>query len=309
MAGGRVVPFGAAGDPAERSFWNGPAPSAPSAPGEPIRHHALERIQVSRDLDRAIAAVYAGPPEEFVSRRNALVKELRAGERRDEATEVKVLRKPTRIAWALNAAAAEEPESMHRIADAIASLLAAQAGDGDLRDAMNEMREATQALATNASRAAADAGHNVDHGALVNAVMAIIGTAGAFEMLEGARLADVPEAGGLDFLTSLPRIAPRRDLMVRPGKESAEEAAAREAVRQAEEALLAARKISDDAERGLRDAQVEADDAGRRLRLAQKEAHVRQTALDRARKAATSAGSELKQAEARLADAKANLPS
>jgi excisionase family DNA binding protein len=124
-----------------------------------------------------------------------------------------------------------------------------------------------------------------------------------------ARLADVPEAGGLDFLTSLPRIAPRRDLMVRPGKESAEEAAAREAVRQAEEALLAARKISDDAERGLRDAQVEADDAGRRLRLAQKEAHVSQTALDRARKAATSAGSELKQAEARLADAKANLPS
>src|SRR5687767_7115413 len=53
------------------------------------------------ELQRAVAAVYGGPFEDFVRRRDALAKELRAAGNRDAAALVKNLRKPSRAAWAL----------------------------------------------------------------------------------------------------------------------------------------------------------------------------------------------------------------
>jgi hypothetical protein len=134
--------------------------------------------------------------------------------------------------------------------------------------------------------------------------MAVIGASGTFDLLQAARLADVPEAGGLDFLTSLPPVTAPRRVRVMPADDvDPEEAAARETLRQAEAALAAARERSTNAERALREAQLEAEDASRRLRLAQKEAHTRQVELDRTRKESTAAAEELAEAEKAVAEA------
>jgi hypothetical protein len=265
---------------------------------------ADSQSRLNPELENAIREVYAGPLESFVDRRNALEKELRSGERREDAKEIKSLRKPSRMAWALNAAAAENRESTDRIAASIADILDAQSGEGDLRTALSDLREAVQSFASKAERAAKAAGHSADHGALVNAVMAVIGASGTFDLLQAARLADVPEAGGLDFLTSLPPVSAPRRVRVMPADDvDPEEAAARETLRQAEAALAAARERSTNAERALREAQLEAEDASRRLRLAQKEAHTRQVELDRTRKESSAAAEELAEAEKAMAEA------
>ena len=55
------------------------------------------------DLDAAIGAIYGGPLDEFVTARDGLARELRAAGRRDDATAVRKLAKPRRLAWALDA--------------------------------------------------------------------------------------------------------------------------------------------------------------------------------------------------------------
>ena len=64
------------------------------------------------ELETALLAVYRGPLEEFVSRRDALAKQLRAAKRREDADRVKALRKPSRTAWVLDAIVHEDPASI-----------------------------------------------------------------------------------------------------------------------------------------------------------------------------------------------------
>jgi hypothetical protein len=52
--------------------------------------------------EAALAGLYHGPLEQFTPQRNALVKELRAGDERGAAAWVKALRRPTRAAWLVN---------------------------------------------------------------------------------------------------------------------------------------------------------------------------------------------------------------
>ena len=59
-------------------------------------------------LDELFTAV----PTEFVARRDELVKQLRAERRRDEANEIKRLRRPTASVWALNQLAREHPDEV-----------------------------------------------------------------------------------------------------------------------------------------------------------------------------------------------------
>ena len=54
--------------------------------------------------------LYALPLGEFTTARNDLEKRLRKDGKRDEAAEVKSLRKPTAPAWALNQVARERPK-------------------------------------------------------------------------------------------------------------------------------------------------------------------------------------------------------
>ena len=68
-----------------------------------------ERDDQGIDLDASVAALFAGPPDEFVAGRDALVRALRAAGRTDETAGVKALRKPKAVARALNAGAAADP--------------------------------------------------------------------------------------------------------------------------------------------------------------------------------------------------------
>ena len=71
------------------------------------------------ELETAILAVYRGPLEEFVTRRDALVKQLRAAKQREDADRVKALRKPSRTAWVLDNIVHEDPASIDQLAAAI----------------------------------------------------------------------------------------------------------------------------------------------------------------------------------------------
>jgi hypothetical protein len=101
---------------------------------------------------RAPEDLYGLPLEEFTPARDALAKELKAAGHKDEAAEVKSLRKPSVAAWALNRVAREH-------ADAIDGLRAAGA---DLREAQEEamsgdagrLRDAGRALAAEVDRVA-----------------------------------------------------------------------------------------------------------------------------------------------------------
>jgi hypothetical protein len=91
-----------------------------------------------------LGPVYRAPPEEFVARRAALVAELEAEGRHDDAAAVGRARKPTVAAWALDRLAAEDP-------DRIEALIASGAA---LQDAQREVLAGAPATALHDAAAA-----------------------------------------------------------------------------------------------------------------------------------------------------------
>lgn len=105
------------------------------------------------DRDDPIDALYAASPDDFVAARDALARALRADGDREGAAAVRALRKPTRAAWAVNAAVRERPQAAGELADAARRLQDVQQevlAGGDptlLRAADARAREAVDALA------------------------------------------------------------------------------------------------------------------------------------------------------------------
>jgi len=106
-----------------------------------------------------VRGLYGVPPERFIAARDALASELRAAGQDDEAAAVKKLRKPSVVAWAVNAAARESPEEVDSLLEAGEDLRRAQrkalskAGTDDLFTATETRRQATRALADRAVEA------------------------------------------------------------------------------------------------------------------------------------------------------------
>src|SRR4051795_1382837 len=106
--------------------------------------------------------LYGLPLEQFVPQRDALAKRLRADKRREDAAEVKALRKPSVAAWAVNQAVRSQPKAARALWDAGDALIAAQedllSGRGDAaalraaaedeRSALDEVVGAGRGLAT-----------------------------------------------------------------------------------------------------------------------------------------------------------------
>src|SRR4051812_2131335 len=111
-------------------------------------------------------ALYGLPLEQFVPERDALAKRLRAEKRRDEADEIKALRKPSVAAWAVNQVVRSQPKAARALWDAGDALVAAQddllAGRGDAaglraaaegeREALDGLLEAARGLLTSEGR-------------------------------------------------------------------------------------------------------------------------------------------------------------
>ena len=276
----------------------------------------------SNELETALLAVYRGPLEEFVSRRDALVKQLRAAKRREDADRVKALRKPSRTAWVLDNVVYEDPASIEQLAAAISAAQTVRSG-ADLRLALETVRAAVRAVSAAGARVAIRAGQPIDANALAAAVHAVIGETSAFAELRAGRLVDVPDGGGLDILTAIttidpspPPIAPptaeptREEPSAQPAPQSAEVAiAARAELRRAETSLAEARERSDRAEQSIRNAQAKLDAAEAALLHAEADAQARRADVARARRDAEAAATHVRESERAVAAARASLDS
>jgi hypothetical protein len=201
--------------------------------------------------------LYAAPLDEFVARRNALAKALRAEKRRDEAAAVAALRRPSAGAWALNQVERTDPERIGGFLLLVerfrAATDAAMAGDAqDLRAVQSESRPAIDDVVRAAMAAVTEAGRNASddlrrtvadtlHAALVDPAVA--------RDLQRGRLADDHAAPGFGFGVGGAEVT---DLAVaraarRPKEESPKESKADAEARRAE--LRARREREREAER------------------------------------------------------------
>lgn len=195
-------------------------------------------------LDEIAAELYALPPDEFTAARNARAASVGG----DLAKQVKVLRRPTVAAWAVNLLAREG-----QLADAVELSAALREAQDDLDAAElsklgRQRRALVAALAGQAATLAGDAGVTVSAAALadvektINA--AVMDAAAAAAVLSG-RLVKPLEPGSFDDASLADAVggslagaappAPRDDLAERRARKAAEKAA-REAERAANEA-------------------------------------------------------------------------
>ena len=72
------------------------------------------------DLDEALDALYATPPEDFTAARNGLTRALKAAGRKDDAAEITALRKPNRLVWALDQLALDDDPTLAPLLEAVA---------------------------------------------------------------------------------------------------------------------------------------------------------------------------------------------
>ena len=251
-------------------------------------------------LQRAIAELYAEPLDGFVPRRTELARELRTAGDRDGANVVKALRKPSRLAWALNAGVRRDADAFARLDAAAAATIAAQAGNGDVRAAMAELRAAVRAFAGVAAASAHDAGHPLETSALTNTVLAVLGRPESLEQLRNGQLVETPDGGGLDFLANLPAppdsapvSAPSAPAAVRDRAGDA----ARAMARRAADALAAAQREADVASQALQTAESDLAGAESRLRQAKDELIFARKRRDDARREADAAAAALASAE------------
>jgi hypothetical protein len=266
------------------------------------------------DLAEPVSGVYRGPLEEFVARRDALVKELRGTGRRDEAERVKRLRKPTRTAWALDTAAHAEPATVEALVAAVIAMVEAQSGSGDLRQAGEQLRGAVHEVASTAARAAADGGHPVDPSLLAPAVMAVVGSVDAFEALRDGRLVDVPAGGGLDLLTGslpMPRPAATRAPLPAPTQpqpaDAGAVATARRTLEAAESAEADARDRAANSEQAVATAEADVEAAEDQLQRAEQEVRRARTLLRQAQQDAKKARQRARETTTAAAKARAKL--
>jgi hypothetical protein len=270
---------------------------------------------IETDLATAVLTVYQAPLEDFISRRDALAKQLRAEKRRDDAALVKALRKPSRLAWALDGVVYEDPGSIEHLAVAIGE---AQIG-ADLRTALERVKEAVRAVAAAGARVAVRGGHPIEPNALAASVHAIIGDASAFAEFRAGRLVEVPEGGGLNLLFALtaspsstkaassPSAAPPAIEAVKADPRVELAASARTELRRAEKLLAEMRDQSDHAVEALRDAKARFDIAERALLHAQAELEARRDDVERTQRHAQSTATNLEEAQRVFDDARTRV--
>jgi hypothetical protein len=211
----------------------------------------------------AAADLYLGKLEDFVSRRNALAKDLRKAGDEDEAERVAALKKPSRVAWELNRVSANEAKLRDELLDAAAALakaqerlLAGKAERSDLREAAEREQAAVGALldATDLSAAAGERARQTLH-----AVALDEDVRGEFKEHRLVTDHEVAALGGLTAAGGKPKRT-----RAKPGSGDA---------KKRKEAQLAAREAEtrlSDAEREAGDAAAAAERAQRRLREAER---------------------------------------
>jgi hypothetical protein len=269
------------------------------------------------DVEAAFAALYAGPAEDFVARRQDAVRALRQAGRREAAALVAKAAKPTAAAAALNRAVHAAPdrlEALFAATDAVARAQAAAGGTAEGRRAFQEalgaQRRALEAVVAEAARLARADGKPLGSALLDRIAGTLRAGAGSDEgraRLRAGRLTHDLEVDALpELLESLPLgpVAPARRETAAPQRAPAmgspapagSAAAAREAQRQA-----AARAREAAAERARKEAAARARSAAVAA-LARAEA-----SAERAARAEAAARERAERLREQLADAERGL--
>ena len=224
--------------------------------------------------------LYLGKLEDFVSRRNALAKELRKAGDEDEATRVAALKKPSRVAWELNQVSAAEAKLRDELLDAAAALAKAQerlmagkAERSELRDAAEREQAAVGALleAIEVSPAAFEKARQTLH-----AVALDEDVRREFEEHRLVTDHEVAALGGLATTGGAPKRARTKQASGDARKRKRAQAAARDAEARRADAELVAEEAAAEAER----AQRRLRDAERALAKATKDAEAAKARLD-----------------------------
>ncbi|HEY0633499.1 MAG TPA: hypothetical protein VGC98_15690 [Thermoleophilaceae bacterium] len=230
--------------------------------------------------------LYGAPPDEFIARRDARAKELRASDRA-AADAVKKLRRPSVSAAAVNALVRRAPEDVEALLAAGEALRQAQLGGGDrdaIRAAARDEREAVERLVGQAGKlspAALEEVRETLHAAATDEE--------AREQVRRGVLTEAKQAvglGGFGAVAPAPAPAKRHARATRAKKEKDDQAAqakrAREAKAKAEAEAEAERKRA--AKQRVKEAQAALREAEKAARAAEREAASARTEVERRRK-------------------------
>jgi hypothetical protein len=264
--------------------------------------------------------LFGVPPADFVTARDALAKELRAGHREAEAKEVASLRRPTAPVWAVNQLARRAPAEVEELLDSSERVQKAQlrgaAGD-ELRAAMAGQRAALAKLESAAEQILRGAGLQASPGAirtvqstlqaaatgpremrdrLRNGTMREALQPTGFDALLGAGMAPAPHAPARSRARATPTSTPTSHATPTPTSHATSTSTARAdaaAKRAARAQALQAKRRADQQAREERKRTRDALQVERRLRKLEARADAAERTAKEARAAADSARADL----------------
>jgi hypothetical protein len=229
-------------------------------------------------------------PDEFVSARDELARRLARDGDKGAAAEVRKLRKPTRIAWALNELSRRSRKDLTSLIEAGNELRSAQRKaasgmkDSGFQKAVERRRRAIQALTTSAIAILSEAGRpgpsaEAEIGRTLEA--ASVDREAGEQLLQGHLSKPIDTVPGFDSVTGFEVIAGGApDLVAERAEKKASETAARNAERQAQRAETEAQRARLRADTLAE----EARELTKRARAAEKEAEKLASAAAAARK-------------------------
>ncbi len=257
--------------------------------------------------------LYGLPLDQFIPERTALARELRKAGERERAGEVAALRKPSVAAWAVNQLVRTQRQPVADLLEAGDALRAAQddvlAGRGDaqsLRAAVEQERAAVDAL-TDAARGLLSSEGNELSETIIERVSDTLHAAA----LDDEARAQVSEGrlerelrhvglGGFGALGAAPP-APRTEK--RAPKRSAAKETGTDEKKKARERERTAREEAKAREEARREARATEREAKRRAERAERAANLARERRDKAAEALREAEAGLEAAEAQLQDA------
>jgi hypothetical protein len=218
--------------------------------------------------------LYGLPLEQFVQERNALARELRSEDRREDADRVAALRRPPLAVWAINQLARVGGKELDRLLVAGDRL---RAGDVDAAD---ELSAAVDTLVRQARKLLDDAGHAASDATaqrIASTLRAAPADEANAEALRSGQLTEELEPAGFAAMAALAGTA-------RPPA-SAKQAEATAADERRGRRLREARTAVDEARKRARELERTADAAEREARKARAEADRAQAEVERAERA------------------------
>ncbi|MBV8980600.1 MAG: hypothetical protein JO086_06845 [Acidimicrobiia bacterium] len=238
-------------------------------------------------MDAEVEALYGLPLDEFTKARDALAKARAREQGKGAAAEVKALRKPSMIAWALNQLARRHPAAIDALTDAGARLRRAQTaalegGDPDeLRQATRAEAGAVHALAGQARSILSEAGRGgsaAQEERLAATLRAAAVDEGAADLLKRGVLTEELSPAGFGFGVGQGELA--EEAFSTPPAERREQERRRQEEQEAERRELRDREKELEAARGTADRLLQAaDEADHRA------AEAREKAIDAAGRA------------------------